>query len=495
MRVSLVILAGVLAFLAFFVYRDRSGSEAIVASTPAPVIQPTAAPKAQAPVEKRVVRQRAAATSTPAPTPTKTPIVRSVVSHKAPAPRVENLLFGGDFESPGIPYNRYKIFSGGQQVGCGVATGTIYLGNNQSLAASGQQSLGVGTGGLKCTIEDTVPGQLYEVSFMVSGNPAGRYPKKLRFLVNGGEVAILGISINSFENMGWEEVKYQITASGGVTVLEWQSLTQSERGPALDNIKFYRAPGAPIVPMPTPAPTPTPVIVVAATLTPAPTGTTPSSTKIVVQPLTQPRSSIMAGERAGWPIFIKNQDLFGGKERGSLTLQFVQNGRLVNPASAIAVEIRNPDMVNQGEQFDVLLEGVTAQIVFTALAGAQESCFEKIVAIYKEVKGRTEDYELVRNFCIAKSIHVNKVQSNTSVDSDFTNIARIDQFVIPEVTCPFRVSSVTFFIAKDAGEISKGQKFLLPTRQTTLVKALVVPQSSADVNRLGSCTITGKPVA
>lgn len=114
-------------------------------------------------------------------------------------------------------------------------------------AAEGVRSIdlaGNGYGWISQTF-DTVPGNLYYVTFFMAGNPEGGDPIKDLF-VSAGEKA----SSYSFDTtgkslffMGWEQKLFDFTAVGDKTTLTFLSLEgNSPFGPAVDKIQVTAVP-------------------------------------------------------------------------------------------------------------------------------------------------------------------------------------------------------------------------------------------------------------
>lgn len=91
---------------------------------------------------------------------------------------------------------------------------------------------------------DTVANQIYNVSFWLSGNPAGA-PTIKTVLVDVGGAATpftfdtTGISLGA---MGWVQKTFSFTAAGTSTTLTFASDNATAYGPALDNVSVVAVP-------------------------------------------------------------------------------------------------------------------------------------------------------------------------------------------------------------------------------------------------------------
>ena len=92
-------------------------------------------------------------------------------------------------------------------------------------------------GGVQQTF-NTVPGQTYEVSFDLAGNPRSGPKQKSMKVSAAGESAEFTFDITgkSYQNMGWENKTWSFKATDSTTTLTFVSQDDSGYGPVLDNV-------------------------------------------------------------------------------------------------------------------------------------------------------------------------------------------------------------------------------------------------------------------
>ncbi len=97
---------------------------------------------------------------------------------------------------------------------------------------------GVEAGTLSQTFATTI-GNTYNVSFQLSGNPAGDPAvKTLEVSATGGTVGLYSYDVtgNDLTNMNWMPEKYSFLATSASTTLSFVSTTAGAFGPAIDNV-------------------------------------------------------------------------------------------------------------------------------------------------------------------------------------------------------------------------------------------------------------------
>ena len=153
-----------------------------------------------------------------------------------------NIVIDGNFETPSLG-GWGETFYDGQSFGPWLVGGNSIDIHTSSvfLPADGNQSVdlsGYDVGSLSQTLV-TVAGQSYTLSFALAGNPAAG-PAIKQMDVYWGESLIASPSFDitghDATNMGWETLTYTVTATSSSTVLEFESLTHSVCGPALDSV-------------------------------------------------------------------------------------------------------------------------------------------------------------------------------------------------------------------------------------------------------------------
>ncbi|MCC9607739.1 DUF642 domain-containing protein [Blastopirellula sp. JC732] len=157
-------------------------------------------------------------------------------------------LIGGSFEEPVIS-GPYQVFSsyGAMPHGWVIESGTVDIVGNYWEARKGKQSLDLsGAHAAPGTIYQDVrteKGAWYLLRFAASGNPEpADQPtiKKLRVYFDGELLDELQFDVagDDFEHVNWHYYKYKVKASGDVSRLKFQSLTESMCGPILDDVSM-----------------------------------------------------------------------------------------------------------------------------------------------------------------------------------------------------------------------------------------------------------------
>lgn len=168
-----------------------------------------------------------------------------------PAATRAALLINGDFELPNISGN-FTTYNTGANIGGWVVTsGSVDLINNYWQPASGGQSLDT-AGNINGTIQQTVAttaGQLYRLTFDMSGNPDG-LPTIKSLLVTFGSASqtfLFNTAGITKSNMKWTLMTWDVVATGASTLLSFASADSptTAYGAALDNVA--------LVPVPEPA--------------------------------------------------------------------------------------------------------------------------------------------------------------------------------------------------------------------------------------------------
>ena len=126
--------------------------------------------------------------------------------------------------------------------------GVDYIGGYWQ-AADGVRSLDLSalSSGSVSQAVDTVIGQLYTVTFDLSGNPDAGTGSKISVVSISGslpniETYTVGAS-NSRSNMNWETFSYSFTAFATSSLLTFASAVYSPYGPALDNVSIVTGGG------------------------------------------------------------------------------------------------------------------------------------------------------------------------------------------------------------------------------------------------------------
>ncbi len=101
-------------------------------------------------------------------------------------------------------------------------------------------------GGIEQTFA-TSPGEVYQVSFWLAGNPVAQLPQYWEKTLNV-KVGIFdqdftfNVHNKTVDDMGWIEEVFLFTAQGGTSTLQFLSATGGSYGPALDNVSVTRVP-------------------------------------------------------------------------------------------------------------------------------------------------------------------------------------------------------------------------------------------------------------
>lgn len=165
----------------------------------------------------------------------------------------EGAVRNGGFEELVIG-SPYQAFFAGQDIGGGwmVESGTVEIVRDYWQAAEGHQSIDLtGIFDEAGTIYQDIPttaGQRYALRFAFAGNPedVGGADKRIKAFWNDGEIADLTVNTagRSFTDMGWRYYTYDVTATGTVSRVKFQSLTFNSLGPVIDDVSlrpFYPA--------------------------------------------------------------------------------------------------------------------------------------------------------------------------------------------------------------------------------------------------------------
>jgi choice-of-anchor C domain-containing protein len=133
-------------------------------------------------------------------------------------------------------------------VGWDVTSGSVdYIGSYWA-AQDGQRSVdlsGSSLGTLSQTINDTIAGKTYSVSFWVSKNPDGGQPERTGTFVAGGQNFQFSYGLpNDRSNMNWQLVSYVFTAAGTNTEISFSADASGGCcfGPAIDNVSITAVP-------------------------------------------------------------------------------------------------------------------------------------------------------------------------------------------------------------------------------------------------------------
>lgn len=157
-------------------------------------------------------------------------------------------VVGGSFEEPAITAP-YQVFSshGASPLGWTIESGTVDIVGDYWEARKGKQSLDLsGAHNAPGTIFQDVrteKGAWYLLRFAASGNPEPADQgtiKKLRVYFDGELLDELqfDVSGDDFEHVNWHYGKYKVKASGDISRIRFQSLTESMCGPILDDVSL-----------------------------------------------------------------------------------------------------------------------------------------------------------------------------------------------------------------------------------------------------------------
>jgi len=169
--------------------------------------------------------------------------------------RSQDLIVNGSFEETSAPLGSYQDLPAGSKVitGWTVILNHIDLVNSLWAASTGRHSLDLEgsacntsstdacLGGIAQTFA-TNPGQNYDVSFDLSGNPYGQPPVKALKVSAAGQSQIFSFDLtgHNVTNMGWTTQHWSFTATSAETTLEFESADMAPNlsgwGPALDNV-------------------------------------------------------------------------------------------------------------------------------------------------------------------------------------------------------------------------------------------------------------------
>lgn len=149
----------------------------------------------------------------------------------------------GGFETGTNDPGAVEQLSAGSTVltGWTISAGSIDWIGTYWTAQNGARSLdlsGAGAGAVSQTLATTI-GKAYSVTFYLAGNPAGAPAvKNLTVSATGASPASYTFDTtgHSTSSMGWTLKEYSFSATSASTVLSFTSLTDSNAGPALDNI-------------------------------------------------------------------------------------------------------------------------------------------------------------------------------------------------------------------------------------------------------------------
>lgn len=158
---------------------------------------------------------------------------------------VSSILWNGSFESGDSSLGSIVLPSGSTAINYWLVGGNgieIYNAFNGWLPSQNTFSLNLnsstGPGSIQQTLT-TAPGELYQVSFDMAGDPTGGNPiKSLRVSAAGQSMDFaFDTTGKSTNNMGWVTKTWSFTANAATAVLVFQSLDSGSYGPALDNVR------------------------------------------------------------------------------------------------------------------------------------------------------------------------------------------------------------------------------------------------------------------
>lgn len=156
----------------------------------------------------------------------------------------QNLLINGSFEE-GMNINSYLTMRAGTSIpGWKVTKETVDLTGNYFKASDGKRSFDLigtpGLGAIEQTIK-TTPGQSYQVTFDLAGNPIGGPAVKRMKVFAGTQSAEFEFDASgkSTQAMGWEEKSWIFIAEDDETTLTFEAIqgeTASNYGAAIDKV-------------------------------------------------------------------------------------------------------------------------------------------------------------------------------------------------------------------------------------------------------------------
>lgn len=156
-----------------------------------------------------------------------------------------NLVLNGSFEDGPSGVIVLTLGSGSNVIKNWTVAGSIdYIGTYWT-ASQGGRSLdmnGVGAGSIEQTFL-TTPGDTYNVTFDLAGNPSDPVVKTLRVSAAGRfQDFTFDTTGKTLTNMGWITKHFTFRAKWDTTTLLFETLTSGNGGPALDNVRVIRAP-------------------------------------------------------------------------------------------------------------------------------------------------------------------------------------------------------------------------------------------------------------
>jgi choice-of-anchor C domain-containing protein len=158
-------------------------------------------------------------------------------------------IVNGSFESGCLFSGTFQTLTASNNclAGWTITSGSVDLIRTYWQSADGLYNLDM-AGNEPGAIQQTIPtliGQLYQVSFFLSGNPdGGGGIRTLHVQADGGPLGIYSFSTagRTKSNMGWIEQNYLFTATGASTALTFASGMTGPYGPALDNVSIAAVP-------------------------------------------------------------------------------------------------------------------------------------------------------------------------------------------------------------------------------------------------------------
>jgi choice-of-anchor C domain-containing protein len=158
-------------------------------------------------------------------------------------------IFNGSFETGVDPGGDLQINSVDSVsiTGWTVATGNIdYVGPERWVAGDGSRCLdlsGVDAGSIQQVVNGFTPGNQYQLSFLLAGNPEQPpYPKHLRVVLGAVVQDYVFDGIYSQSNLGWVPKTLDVTATGTSMTVQFISLDPGWSGPALDSVSISAVP-------------------------------------------------------------------------------------------------------------------------------------------------------------------------------------------------------------------------------------------------------------
>ena len=163
----------------------------------------------------------------------------------------KNVVSNGSFELPPVLVPSLNYVAGHLFSGWQVETGNVdHVFSSSWISADGFQSMDLNGTAAGAIFQDvpTTPGQAYFLRYAIAGNPAASPVLKTNVAWWDGAVLATNtanITGRSYDDMGWTNYEYAVTATGNPTRLKFASLSTGGAGPALDDVSLIALPPSP----------------------------------------------------------------------------------------------------------------------------------------------------------------------------------------------------------------------------------------------------------